>query len=331
MSSTPYDQIPSVFNQAAFHGRVYGVTGSAHGIGEATVKELAKLGASVVVIDVDKPNLRRVEKDLKALNASALCLDGDVADDRALKSVIRMAHKKWGRIDGWVNNAMYNPGHQPDSLPARDLERTWEVNIRAAWVAIGLLTPIMKTQGGGSLINISSIMAHLPQSNNAAYAMAKAALEGMTRSLAVDLAPIRVRVNAIVPGAINTHYAPRHFQVPRGVPASALKRTMELRAKLRDHNWRFNQAWPEQGQARFVADVILFLLSDAARFITGECLNVDGGGSTYRPWFWNLDLKETLRDMQAHRRLLKKYPELRMRNLLRAHKKRLRGKLRGKK
>src|ERR1043166_8627683 len=96
-------QQPSAFSDSAFRGRVYGVTGSAHGIGEATVKQLAQLGASVVVMDIDPKNLRRVEKDLKDAGASAICFRGDVADTKLLKNTIRTAHKRWGRIDGWVN------------------------------------------------------------------------------------------------------------------------------------------------------------------------------------------------------------------------------------
>lgn len=321
-------QLPSAYSDSAFRGRVYGVTGSAHGIGEATVKQLARLGASVVVIDLDPHHLKRVEADLKNAGASAMCLRGDVADETLIKNAIRAARKRWDRIDGWVNNAAFNPGGRPDDLPARDFDRAWRVNVVAAWAAIGALIPIMEKQGGGSIVSLSSIMAHLPSSGNAAYCLTKSAVEGMTRSLAVDLAPLRIRVNAVIPGSIYTHYEKDHFDPPplRGISAAAMKKSRELRRRLREHQWRSGQPWPLRGEARDAADVILFLLSDAARFVSGACIPVDGAAGVYRPYLWQLNLKDIARDLRAHRDFLKKHPRLRMRHLLRKHKKLLRGK-----
>lgn len=304
---------PSVFNDAAFRGRVVGVTGSAHGIGESTVKELVKLGASVLVIDWDRENLRRVEADLKSLHASALCFRGDVSKRSVLADVIRAAQKKWGRIDGWVNNAMSNPGFDPETLPAREFQHSIEVNLTAAWNATALVVPIMRKQGGGSIVNISSIMAHLPQAGNAAYSMAKAGIEGLTRNLAVDYAPFRIRFNAVIPGSIWTRYGRREYKKPPRLPAGVFRKSIELRRRLHEHSWRMGQAWPIRGEARDVADTILFLLSDAARFITGACIPVDGGAGAYRPWMWKIDLRAMMRDMDAARAIMKKHPSLRRR------------------
>lgn len=310
--ASPYDQLPSVYREDAFRGKVFGVTGSGHGIGEATVRQLATLGAAVVVIDLDEADLRRVEADLKNAQADALCLVGDVADQRVLKKAIMAAHKRWGRIDGWVNNAMYNPWREPETLEPAELERTWQVNVGAAWQAVALLTPLMREAGGGSIVNLSSILAHQPYAGSAAYGATKSAIEGLTRALAVDLSPHRIRVNTIIPGSINTNYGPPGFRIePVDVPEEVKRQYLKVRQRFRELVWRHMQPWPVQGQARDAADAILFLLSDAARFITGASLFVDGGASvsTRHPFFH--DNEEMVRLRKKMRALIEKHPSLR--------------------
>jgi NAD(P)-dependent dehydrogenase (short-subunit alcohol dehydrogenase family) len=170
----------------------------------------------------------------------------------------------------------------------------------------------MKAQGGGSIVNISSIMAHRPQPGNSAYSMAKAAIEGMTRNFAVDLAPHKIRVNVIVPGAINTRYGPpRPLPQIRGVPPRFVAERRRLVDQLRAASLHSTQPWPAQGEARDVADAILFLLSDASRFITGATLHVDGGATAYRPDFWHGWSKDALKARERLKRLFQKYPALR--------------------
>lgn len=318
MSDEPQRDPPCVYNATSFRGRVYGVTGSAHGIGEETVRQLSALGASVVVIDINQWNLKRVESDLQASNASALCICGDVADERVIKQAIRTAHKRWGRIDGWVNNACYNRNGQPDTMPLKELTRAWKVNTENAWISAGLLTPIMTETGGGSIVNLSSILAHLALPGNTAYAMAKAALEGFTRGLAADLGPHRIRVNAVVPGSINTHREAVLFRPqPPSVPSWALPRSLALRDRMDEAVWRVKQPWPEEGRPHHVAAAILFLLSDASRFITGVSLPVDGGSGTFSFHLQANPTAELERLRKQLGRLTRKYPTLRMRYLLR--------------
>jgi NAD(P)-dependent dehydrogenase (short-subunit alcohol dehydrogenase family) len=158
----------SIFSRDAFRDRAYAVTGGAHGIGEATVKALCAHGASVVLIDTHEEHLARVQEDLRGSGARAICLRGDVARKPTLNRVVKHAMKSWGRIDGWVSNAMHNPGADPERLPEAELRRTLRVNLEAAWNAVGLLTPILRERGGGSLVNVGSIMAHRSAPGNAA-------------------------------------------------------------------------------------------------------------------------------------------------------------------
>ena len=206
--STSY---PNVFHPDGFRGRVYGITGSGHGIGESTAKWLASLGALTILIERRAKSLDRVKADLQAVGAQCHFVLGDVARPSVINRAIEGGLKKFGRIDGWVNNAAASPGGvfgQPDSLAA--LRRTLQVNIEAAWNACELLAPIMQSAGGGSIVNISTNNATYGSTNDAAYRLSKSGLEGMTRALATDLAPHRIRVNTIAPGSINTHHPLRH-------------------------------------------------------------------------------------------------------------------------
>jgi NAD(P)-dependent dehydrogenase (short-subunit alcohol dehydrogenase family) len=158
------------------------------------------------------------------------------------------------------------------------------------------------------------MLAHQTYDGTSAYVSSKAGLEGLTRALAIEHAPDRVRVNAVVPGLIHTGPGP---STPRGrwlreIPVEERERWRALRRTMREHHWRLTQPWPEPGQADHVAAAILFLLSDAASFITGACLSVDGGTILNHPRVMSLPFAE-LAQVQAEMHAIgKKYQRLRV-------------------
>jgi NAD(P)-dependent dehydrogenase (short-subunit alcohol dehydrogenase family) len=309
------------FSKQAFRGRVYGITGAAHGIGEATADRLLGLGARVVVIDRDAAELSRVREAWRPHGDNVLLVRGDVAEDRVLKRAVNAAARRWERIDGWVSNAAFNPFGSVEKESPDQFDLAWRVNVRAAWLAAKVVLPHLP-RSGGSLVTVGSILAHQNYPQSCAYAATKAALEGLTRAMAVELAPRRVRVNTVVPGMIETfyHYSRRRIRASRkwtgGIPREDVERWYALRKNFRGHQSRSFQPWPLPGRPNDVAGAILFLLSDAAAFISGESLMVDGAMSVYQPRVMAMDLPTIAADQTELRELGERHAALRLPGIL---------------
>lgn len=259
------------FRSDAFAGRVIGITGSGHGIGEATAKTLALLGAAVVINDVDAARVARVAADLQREDLPHAAIDGDIAERATVDRMIDAAMERWGRVDGWVNNAGINLRSPVETQAEEDFSRVWEVNLLAGWRACQRLAGVMKERGG-AIVNISSIMAHQCAGGTAAYAASKMALEGLTRSLAVELADRAIRVNAIMVGHIALGRAPHEYHEPADEAGRLARRARELSLLAEAPLRRI-------GTPEDIANTVAFLLSDAAAFITGGTIPVDGGMS----------------------------------------------------
>ncbi|MCC6423602.1 MAG: SDR family oxidoreductase [Phycisphaerales bacterium] len=255
------------FSDVAFRGRVFGVTGAAHGIGESIVLALLEANAFVLLLDKDDRELDRVKRQLgdKATEIAEFA-HVDVRNHQDLRSAIQRTVDRWGRLDGWVNNAMYNPGGSVEEEKYEHFVQAFEVNVFAGWNAIRDCLPLMKSSGG-SIVNVSSIMTGQAVSRNAAYIASKAALDGLTRTLAVELAPLGIRVNSLAPGFIRTG---KDSEKP-------------IERAYNDILYRASQPWPFEGTPADVAGAALFLLSDLSSFITGSTLVVDGGLSVELP------------------------------------------------
>ena len=238
-------------------GRTAIVTGASRGIGAAIARALDDAGARVALVG----------RDLDALDGVAgrlandpVVLAADLADPGVPARVVAEASDRLGGIGVLVNNAAAAARAPTEELDAALVDRLYAVNVRAPLLLIAALVPSMVERGRGVIISISSGSAVVGTPRRAAYAATKGAIDAATRSLAIELGPHGIRVNSVAPGVVDTDMWARNKAVPGVIEQ------IEALTPLR--RW----ATPED-----IADVVTFLASDAARFVTGETVCVDGG------------------------------------------------------
>jgi NAD(P)-dependent dehydrogenase (short-subunit alcohol dehydrogenase family) len=242
------------------NGKVAIVTGAGSGIGKATSFLLAEEGASVAVGDLVGDRAAAVAAEIGQRNLSALAIQADVSSEEQVDGMLAQALRRWQRVDILINNAGI-------ILQARALEMTaaqWDKiltnNLKSCFLCSRAAARQMIPQGdGGRIVNISSIHAELSEPSAGAYTAAKGGMEAFSRTLATELAPHRITVNCVRPGATYTE-----LTVP--MYTEAVKEALFLRIPLR-----------EIAQASWIADGIVFLASERARYITGQILTIDGG------------------------------------------------------
>ncbi len=236
------------------------ITGAGSGFGEGMARRFAAEGAKVVVNDIHEANGRRVAADL---GKTAMFVEADVskaADVQALAAATLAAH---GRIDILVNNAGYTHRNQPLlDVPEDVFDRVFAVNVKALYLTALAAVPVMRRQGGGSILNTASTAGLRPRPGLTWYNASKGAVITMTKSMAAELAPDRIRVNCLCPVAGET-----------GMLADFMGGdTPENRARFRASVPLGRLSTPED-----IANAALYLCSDEADFITGVALEVDGG------------------------------------------------------
>ncbi|MHB8463900.1 MAG: SDR family NAD(P)-dependent oxidoreductase [Acidimicrobiales bacterium] len=237
-------------------GRTALVTGASRGIGAAAARALDRAGARVALVARDRERLAAVAGELH----DPVVLVADLEEPTAPAEVVRQALETLGVVDIVVNNAAAAARLATADTDAALIDALLAVNVRAPLLLIAGLIPSMIERRTGSIINLSSVSGVIGTPRRAAYAASKGALDAATRSLAVELGPSGIRINSVAPGVVDTELWAKNKAIPGVI--EGIERQTPLR------RW----ATPED-----IADVIVFLASDAARFVTGETIAVDGG------------------------------------------------------
>jgi NAD(P)-dependent dehydrogenase (short-subunit alcohol dehydrogenase family) len=252
-----------------FEGQVVAVTGGAGGIGRGILRHFTREGARVAALDLDAQAAQAAAEELGP-NSLTLALGLDVADSKSVQSAVDHILGTWGQIDVWVNNAgIFGIAHIADAPDLDDWERMLAVNLTGMFLCCQAVARPMLARGSGSIINISSIAGKMAFPEEAGYCGTKAGVIGLTRSLAVELAPHGIRVNAICPGNILT---PMLAGVDERVcSAEGWEPGTFLRQVAKEIPLGYI-AEPED-----VAASVAFLASDDASYIVGQALTPDGG------------------------------------------------------
>src|SRR5690625_1026145 len=236
------------------------ITGGASGIGEATVRLFVEEGAQVIIADINGVNGKKLATEL---GKQVMFVQTDVTEEASVLQLIEKINEAFGTIDILFNNA----GQMGPIKPSEQLEKTsWDqviaVNLTGLFLVTKYVVPLMKNAGSGSIVNNASVLGHIGQAETLANTTTKGGVINLTRTLALEYASDNIRVNAVSPGYINTPL----------VQALADDQKAEFIAR---------QPLGRLGNPREVAQAVLFLASDEARFITGTNLFVDGGYSAH--------------------------------------------------
>lgn len=235
------------------------VTGGSRGIGAATVEKALTEGARVSFIDLDP---FAGSEAAERLGSNALFGAGDVTRAADIERVTAQAVARFGPVTALVNNAGRNSYADPVAMTEPEWDEVFSVDLKAAWMVARAVLPGMIAARKGSIVNVASIHADMTYPGMFPYAAAKAGLVGLTRSLALEVGPHQVRVNALSPGYTETFLVKEFFD--RNDPA--------LREKVLDAHAMRRMAKPRE-----IANCIVFLLSDEASFVTGANWRADGG------------------------------------------------------
>jgi 3-oxoacyl-[acyl-carrier protein] reductase len=241
-------------------GRVAIVTGGSRGIGRAIVEDLARAGCRVAVVATSAEGAEGGAQAARALGVDAAGWSADVRDGARATAVVDEVLAKWGRLDVLVNNAGVTRDNLLMRMADEDIESVVDINLKGALYWCRAVARPMTKARSGCIVNISSIVGLMGSAGQSNYAAAKAGLFGLTRSLAKELGGRGVRVNAIAPGYIQTDMT---SGLPQAVKDQSLARIPLGRL----------------GDGADIARAVLFLASDAANYITGATLVVDGGMS----------------------------------------------------
>jgi 7-alpha-hydroxysteroid dehydrogenase len=247
-------------------GQVAVVTGGGRGIGEGIALGLAEAGADVVVAARRTHEIEAVAEKIRALGRKALAVTTDMMEIEQVQALAKTAFEEMGGLTCWVSNA----GGADDRVPRTFLEmpeRQWDfqmnLNLKAVWTGAQAAANIMKDNGGGTIINISSQAANRASPNNGPYAVAKSGVDNLTQTLGVEMAPLGIRVNGVAPGPIPTEVFMEFLNLKEeDIPGLGKK---------------FGIPLGRVGTPEDIAPGVVYLASDASRWMTGQTIKISGG------------------------------------------------------
>ena len=244
-----------------FQGQVVIVTGAARGIGAAIARAFAGEGARLALLDVDAPALVALAKELSAGGREATAFRCDVTASREVRETVDAVAARWGRIDVLVNNAGgFSVIRRTEDIPEDEWDTILRFNVTSMFLCAKMVLPLMKRQRAGRIVNMSSVAGRAGAVSVAShYAAAKAAVLGFTRHLAREVAADGITVNAVAPGTVAT------------------ERWKALRSPEESRRLAENVPMRRVSEPAEIAQCVLFLASDAAAYMTGATLDVNGG------------------------------------------------------
>ncbi|WP_338554389.1 SDR family oxidoreductase [Paenibacillus sp. KS-LC4] len=241
------------------------ITGAAGGIGKELARRFVERKVNLVLVDLKLEALQQVVAELGLDDSNSLIVAADVSKEEDVENYVNKAVEKFGTIDYFANNAgIEGPSGLIEEQSVKALDLVYNVNVRGVFLGLHYVVPVMKKQKSGAILNTSSLAGLMGAPGMSPYIMSKHAVIGLTRVTANELAPLGIRVNAVLPGTINTRMM-RQIEENFGNP-EAFKKANEAATPMGRY-----------GEPEEVAAVMNFLLSDEASFVTASLYTVDGG------------------------------------------------------